>query len=244
MELTLIRHGQSTNNAQGDDARHHDPELTPLGWTQARRLGQHLIDTADVEEIVRMRSDDPRRLEHVPLGFDTIYVSAMHRALQTARPIAEALKAEVRIWPELHESGGIYMQTPDGVICYGGLTRAEITSSFPTYRLHDAITDEGWYNKRLGEEDMYGCYARAMRVAKKLQQMAASEETRDRRIALVSHGNFIVALMNALLDKLPGEQLYYWHYNTGMTRIDFAASGMLIVRYVNRCDHLPPQWVT
>jgi 2,3-bisphosphoglycerate-dependent phosphoglycerate mutase len=244
MELTLIRHGQSANNAQGDEARHHDPELTPLGWTQARRLGQYLAEKENVEEIVRMRSDDPRRLERSPFAFDTIYVSAMHRALQTAQPIAEALKAEVRIWPELHESGGIYMHTPEGVICHGGLTRAEITSSFPAYMLHDAITDEGWYNKALGEEDMYGCYARAMRVAKTLRQMAADAETKDRRIAIVSHGNFIVALINALTDNLPSEGLYFWHYNTAMTRIDFAANGWMIVRYVNRCDHLPPQWVT
>ena len=80
------------------------------------------------------------------------------------------------------------------------------------------------------------------RFTKAINSVMADHAHQD--IAIVSHGNFIVALINALTDKLPSEGLYYWHYNTGMTRIDFAANGWMIVRYVNRCDHLPPQWVT
>ncbi len=244
MELTLIRHGQSVNNALGDEARHHDPELTELGWNQAKSLAAYLTESENTEEIVRIRADSADRYRHHPHGFDVIYVSAMHRALQTAKPIAAALNADVKIWPELHESGGIYIQTPEGVECHGGLTRAEIESSFPSYVIHEAITDAGWYDISLGEEDIYGCNARAMRVAKKLRSMANDPEMKDLRVALISHGNFIVALINALLDNLPSDNLYFWHYNTAFSRIDFTSSGRMIVRYINRFDHLPPYWVT
>jgi 2,3-bisphosphoglycerate-dependent phosphoglycerate mutase len=244
MELTLIRHGQSVNNAQGDEARHHDPELTELGWNQAKSLATYFTESENTEEIVRIRAESSDRYRHHPHGFDVIYVSAMHRALQTAKPIADALDAEVKIWPDLHESGGIFLQTPEGVVCHGGLTRAEISSSFPRYVIHDAVTDAGWYNIALGEEDIYGCHARAMRVAKRLRDMADDEATRDKRIALVSHGNFLHSLLNALFDNLPAEDMYFWHYNTGFSRVDFTPTGRMIVRYVNRFDHLPAYWVT
>ena len=244
MELTLIRHGQSANNANGDEQRHNDPELTPLGWTQARRLADYLKDSENTEDVVRLRSHDPSRLDRHPNGFDQIYVSPMHRALQTAQPIAEALGSNVRVWPELHESGGIYKQTPEGTMVFGGLTHAEIAAGFPTYDVPDSVTDAGWYDTALGEEDIYGCYARAMRVAKTLRKMSMDEQNKHRRIGIVSHGNFIVALINALSDRLPSEGLYYWHYNTGSTRMDFMDNGMIIIRYVNRCMHLPAHWVT
>jgi 2,3-bisphosphoglycerate-dependent phosphoglycerate mutase len=244
MELTLIRHGQSVNNAQGDEQRHHDPELTPLGHAQAKKLAEYLLEGENTEDTVRLPSDDPTRLDHHAYGFDRIYVSAMHRALQTASPVAKALKAEVHIWPELHESGGIYMHTPEGVVAYGGLTRAQIVESFPEFVPHDLITEAGWYNVSLGEEDIFGCYARAMRVAKTLRQLAEADETKDMRIALVTHGNFISALLNALYNNLPSQNLYFWHYNTAFTRVDFVANGWMIVRYANRIAHLPPAWVT
>ena len=244
MELTLIRHGQSANNANGDEQRHQDPELTAIGRTQARFLADFLNESQNMEDIVRLRSDDPGRLNRYPHGFDLIYVSPMHRALQTAMPIAEMTEAEVRVWPELHESGGIYKHTPEGTQSYPGLTRDEIAAEFPRYVIPDSVTAQGWYDVTLGEEDMYGCYARAMRVAKTLRKMSSDEAYKARRIGIVSHGNFIVALMNALFERLPSEGLYYWHYNTGTTRIDFMENGMVIVRYVNRCAHLPAHLVT
>lgn len=244
MELLLIRHGQSFNNAMGDEQRHHDPELTALGQQQADLLAKYFAEGENVEEIVRLRSDDPRRMTHHPHGIDILFVSAMHRALQTAAPIAKATGAEVCVWPELHEHGGIYMHMPEGTVCYGGLTRAEISEKFPSYVLPDTITENGWYNITQGEEDLYGCYARAMRVTKTLRKMTEDPKYASKRVAMVSHGNFIDALLNALFAKLPSENTYFWHYNTGVTRIDFPPNGMTIVRYINRCDHLPPDCVT
>lgn len=244
MELTLIRHGQSFNNATNDEVRHHDPELTELGWNQAKALAAYFSESENTEEIVRIRADSADRYRHHAHTFDRIYVSAMHRALQTAQPLSDALNVEVCIWPELHESGGLFMHTPEGIVTYGGLTRTEIASGFPRYLLHDSIGDEGWYNKTLGEEDVYSGNARAMRVAKKLRQYSNAEETKNQRIAIVSHGIFLHSLMNALFNNLPSDDMYYWHYNTAFTRIDFTPTGQLIVRYFNRFDHLPPYWVT
>ncbi|HLV36213.1 MAG TPA: histidine phosphatase family protein, partial [Spirillospora sp.] len=45
MEVYLIRHGQSVNNALGSPAgRSHDPELTEIGFRQAEILAAHLAD--------------------------------------------------------------------------------------------------------------------------------------------------------------------------------------------------------
>lgn len=244
MELTLIRHGQSTNNAQGDEQRHPDPELTELGHDQAKRLAKYLVNSQNGEEIVRLRSDSEERQARHPFEFTHIYVSAMRRALQTANPISRALGIQPHVWPEVHESGGLYLHTPEGVQVFPGMTRAEMTADFPGYILTEAVTDEGWYRSLGGEEDLYGCYARAMRVARSLRERSQNIDHHNDKIAIVSHGNFIVALINALLDNLPSDNLYFWHYNTAFTRIDFPLNGLTLVRYVNRCDHLPAELLT
>lgn len=244
MELTLIRHGQSANNAVGDEHRQYDPELTELGHEQAKRLARYFTTAQNAEEIVRMRGDAPERHERHPYKFTHLYVSAMRRALQTAQPIAAAVGLRAHIWPEIHESGGLYLHTPEGIQNFGGMTRAEIGAAFPDYVLPDSITDAGWYRTLGGEEDIYGCYARAVRVAHILIDRASREEHQDDKIALVSHGVFISSLLDALFNRLPGENLYFWHYNTGVTRIDFPPNGMKLVRYVNRCDHLDAHWIT
>jgi hypothetical protein len=46
------------------------------------------------------------------------------------------------------------------------------------------------------------------------------------------------------MNQLPGSNVYYHHYNTAITRVDFNPKGFLDIRYINRFDHLPPELVT
>src|SRR3989442_15263742 len=70
--LYLIRHAQSQGNT-GEDLTTGDPDLTDVGWEQARRLGQ------------RLKSQKINR----------VYGSPLRRTQQTASAIADASRLEV-----------------------------------------------------------------------------------------------------------------------------------------------------
>ena len=112
---------------------------------------------------------------------------------------------------------------------------------FPAYALPDAIGDKGWWNREY--EDMPACFARATRVARTLRRRASEnqETDADEAIALVSHGTFIDSLLKAFFNQIPEPKLFYQHYNTAITRIDFMRDDTLLLRYLNRTQHLPPE---
>ncbi|HEX2623475.1 MAG TPA: histidine phosphatase family protein, partial [Phototrophicaceae bacterium] len=133
MELYLIRHGQSTNNFLMEDQslRSQDPELTDTGKEQAKTLANYLATGINRERLVRYLPDAPERQQAQPFIITHLYCSAMYRAMQTAQPIAAALKLKPEIWLDIHEHGGIYLKKNGVATGYSGRTRAEITSEFP-----------------------------------------------------------------------------------------------------------------
>ena len=78
--LYLVRHAQSQGNT-GEDLTTGDPELTDVGWEQARRLGE------------RLKSQQ----------IDRIYASPLCRTQQTATAIADASGLEVLPKEDLRE---------------------------------------------------------------------------------------------------------------------------------------------
>ena len=94
VELLLIRHGQSLNNASeqapgGSGRRLPDPPLTALGHEQARRLA------------VWTAQDDNCR------PITPLYSSLTTRAVQTAAPLARALGLPVQGLAAAYECGGL-----------------------------------------------------------------------------------------------------------------------------------------
>lgn len=268
MILYLIRHGQSANNLLGESVltpsgdfnqdgyntymstRVADPPLTEIGHRQAERLAVFLRDAKPKH---RATHDDPPEEElrgtevTNRLGISRIYCSPMLRTLQTAQPSATALGVQPRVWIDIHEHGGIFdNQTPDGSpMGRPGLTRSQIESQFPGYEIAEGIGEAGWWTG--GEEDRPTCDGRAIRVAARLRELAA--ELGDERIAIVSHGTFMDSLIKAIIGRLPGVEFHFSHYNTGITRIDYAKSweeksALTLVRYTNRVDHLTPELIT
>ena len=78
MELYIIRHGQSTNNALADlRDRESDPLLTELGQRQAEIVAQHLTNGLTPElsknDSVEATSSDQRR----GYGITKLYCSPM-----------------------------------------------------------------------------------------------------------------------------------------------------------------------
>ncbi|MDX1991151.1 MAG: histidine phosphatase family protein [bacterium] len=246
MELTIIRHGQSVNNALNEDQvlRVFDPELTEIGKQQAACTADYLKTGEHLEKLVMIPLDSPERAEHHPYQFTHLYCSAMHRAMQTAQPIASAVGLKPSIWLDIHEHGGIYLEKEGVVTGYGGRTRLQILEEFPDYVIPDLLTDEGWWNPVQGKEDYAGASGRAIRVASELRQRALNEATAADRIILVSHGTFIDALIKALLFNLPNDRYFHWHYNCAMTRLDLLNDGRVLVRYINRVSHLPKELIT
>jgi len=103
-QLLLIRHGQSTWNAEGRIQGWADPPLSERGLGQARKLAQRLI------------------AEGYPLA--AIYSSPLLRARKTAEQVAQTLGLPVQTDERLKENG---------VGQFTGLTGQEVEQQFPEW---------------------------------------------------------------------------------------------------------------
>jgi len=194
MQLYIIRHAQSINNALADPRdRDRDPTLTELGQRQAGILARHLA--AGVELVPPASTTNGR--DRQGYYFTRLYCSPMWRALQTADSIGQALGLTPEVWADIHEQGGIFLDHWDGrgPTGYPGKTRQEIQAVFPHYVLPSDVTERGWWNRDY--EDWPACHERAIRVAGALRKWAACDERGDERVAIVSHGGFVDALLNS-----------------------------------------------
>ena len=233
MELFLIRHGQSANNALADSSlRDKDPELTGLGRRQAEQVARFLAAGGHLRP--EERAEDRRYL-------DRLYCSPMIRAMQTAEPIGLALDLAPEVWVDLHENGGIYLDHgPErGTRGYPGQTRSEMLERFPGFVIPEQVGEEGWW--RDGDmEPFHRSQGRAIGVAARLREWGSGGE----RIGLVSHGGHLSCLLQALGGQLPADGWYYDHRNTAVTRLNFSPEGWITVAYLNRVDHLPEELKT
>ncbi len=251
MKLFLIRHGESANNRLDDTVTDYDdymskrcadPPLTELGERQAEAVAHH-VATAQIPEHHRHDLE----LGSVGYGITKLYCSGMLRAMQTTQPIARALGLQPTVWVDIHEHGGMFEGNPRseaGVTNYAGMTRTAMQDRFPGYILPAEITEAGWWHG--GYEAMSGCNRRAAETAETLRTWAKAdlEEARNEHVALVVHGTFMDAVIKALTGQLPNEKIYYSHYNTAITRVDFLRDELAVLRYVNRSRHLSGELLT
>jgi len=229
MELFLIRHGQSTNNALDDWTRRvEDPLLTESGERQAERAASHLS--------AGLHLPPPQRVDDRPF-LDRLYCSPMIRAMQTACPIGLRLGVTPEVWVDIHEFGGIYLDHGERRVGYPGRGRRELEQRFPHYRLPPEVTEAGWWNRDY--EDASMGHARASAVARML--LGRADETA--RVGVVSHGDFLSALLQALTGQQPGAGAYFIHRNAGITHVDLTPEGTR-VHYLNRFDHLEEALLT
>lgn len=96
MQLYIIRHGQSYNNALwaqtgNGNGRLPDPPLTEIGHQQAQHLGQFMAK-ADENGNGRLEIDQHNRHGY---HLTHLYSSLMFRAVQTGHAIAEALDMQI-----------------------------------------------------------------------------------------------------------------------------------------------------
>ena len=221
MELFLIRHGQSTNNALTDwTLRVEDPPLTTAANTRhsaprSRRRrappasGRARNDATGARPAV-LQPDDPRDADGRSIG---------------------GLGVAPEVWVDIHEVGGIYLDHGERKVGYPGRTRSELAQAVPAVH-PDARTDR----KRLVEPRLRRS-ARRPRPRGERRPGLRERAGDDTRVGLVSHGDFLSALLKALGGQAADSGMYYEHRNTGITCVDLTPQGAR-VRYLNRVDHL------
>ena len=222
MELYLIRHGQSANNA-GVLPRVADPPLTDIGVEQARWAGESLKDE----------------------GITRLYCSPMLRTLQTAQIISEIINLPPHIFVGLHEWGGIWETRGDGSVQLPGLNRAEMREICPDVVLPDDVTDRGWWFNEGFAGDIEGMAELSHENGLAfIAHLGEHHVDADERVAAVSHGGSGGSLISAFFG-LPPDVGYsrFTHNNTGVSRLLFTSERRQL-QYLNKISHLPPEAVT
>lgn len=249
MQLYLIRHGQSTNNARWETedgsaaSMASDPTLTQKGIQQAELLADFLSRSKPGEE--DFWRDPQNRLG---FGITHIYCSLMQRAIHTGTIIANRLNLPLKGLPDAHEVGGIYLESlvNDAVeISWEhGVNPEFLSANYPDFVLTSPIETKGWW--RGGKEDSSLPLKRAQGVLNWIKERHLAS---DDRVAIVTHGGFTSYLIRAMLQISPDEpdhrKLGYRliYNNCAISRFDFVDNRILMV-YHNRADFLPDDLVT
>ncbi len=170
MELYLIRHAQSQNNARHDAIRSADPPLTDLGREQATCLAEWLPS----------------------VNLTRLVTSPFLRTLETTHRIqaATGLTPEVRI--QLHEQGGCYSgHISSARIGQPGMTRKEIEQQFPGFKVEAELDGEGWWRRK-----RYETRDQAKQRAGELLQRTRDEfASTSERVAFMMHADIKVLLL-------------------------------------------------
>lgn len=220
MQLYLIRHAESENNARPPHQRTEDPPLTAVGRLQA----QHLSEWVKT------------------LRVDTLICSPVRRSLETTRYITDATGLHVHVWADVFEEGGIYRGYGDEAIEGGpGLTRRDVVSHFgePTASTLDAaIGDAGWWGRHRESADE--AVVRATTVARRLVETFGHT---NQAIAAVTHADFKRKLLTQLLGQFVDASRLGALRNTGITKVNYDGSHWQL-DWFNSVTHLPAKLIT
>lgn len=248
MQLYLLRHAQSENNARwdsnpGEIHRYSDIPLTELGREQACLTAEHLAQVNPHSRVNKFNGDNRRGF-----GITHIYSSLMLRAAETAHIVAEKLDLPVYGRTDLHEWGGIYETSADGETRTGlpGPDRAYFAEYYPRLILPDDFIETGWWDSR-PHEPHTDVPARALRVLKFIRKMHLHT---DDHVLIVAHGGFFNMFLGTFLGLTPKRLLknlennhWFVNNNTSLARIDMTAEFAGLI-YQNRSIHLPDHLLT
>lgn len=241
MRFYYIRHAQSENNALWESTgeskgRSEDPDLTELGRRQARLLADYIQKT-DASARQDGRAKGFKR-DH--FGFTHLYTSLMIRSVHTAMEVVSATGLSLVAWPEIHETGGIFLEDDESGEARGlpGKPRSFFTANFSRLVLPESVTEAGWWNRPFeSDED------RPLRARMVFQSLMEKHGGTDDCVAFVSHGAFYMYLMREIFS-MQKTNNWFLMYNTAISRIDFESDGSPMMVYHNRTEHLPDEMLT
>jgi 2,3-bisphosphoglycerate-dependent phosphoglycerate mutase len=239
MQLYLIRHAQSENNAlwerTGAEAgRNMDPALSELGLRQAQVLARFMAEG----------SPGLASMEEFPLqpGFKLthLYSSLMQRAVATGTFIANGLDMPLLGWLDWHEGGGIYLQdgASGALIGYPGMDYAYFRQHYPRLVWPSELDPGGWWNRPFEERPQR--WERARRV---LDELFARHGETDHRVGIVTHGGFYNYFVKTLLGISQELEMWFVMRNAAITRIDYIDQEIRFI-YQNRFDFMPSELIS
>ncbi len=197
MLLYCIRHGESSYNAEGRIQGQSDVPLSELG----RRQG---------EAVAAVLAGEP---------IEAIYASPLRRAMQTARPVADALELEIHTDRRLMEvHAGVFQDK----------LRSELDELYP----------EELACWRSGDPDFVIPGGESRRDLMRRGRAVFDEIRRSGReqVAVVTHGGLLAAAMKALLE-IPARRHPFVLHNGSISQLDLT-DGQVKLISVNRIDHL------
>lgn len=222
MQLYLIRHAESENNARPAYERVEDPGLTSVGRLQAQHLARWMATQA----------------------VDVLITSPFRRTLQTTQHLVDVAPQSVRVWHDVFERGGCFRgHGPNAIQGGDGFDRKQIEAQLqcgPNPLLIDeTITSDGWWGGRDRETD-----AEAIQRAKKLHQRIVLEfGDTDHRVFVITHADFKVYLLQELLRGVIDTDRLGLLRNTGVTRLSYISQNDIDRRWqlewLNSVSHLP-----
>jgi probable phosphoglycerate mutase len=196
MILFCVRHAESLYNAEGRIQGQTDISLSPRGRMQAAALAAAMAHTS----------------------IQAIFSSPLARALETAEPVAEALRLPLHTDPRLMEiNAGIFQ----------GLRWTEIELSHPAEAAR-------W----MAQEPDFVIPGGESRRALMLRGRAALEAIRETglpQVLVVAHGGVLTGAIKSLLG-IPPDRNPFSLFNAAISRIDWGHHFRLIT--LNDTEHL------
>lgn len=197
MILYCVRHGESTFNVEGRLQGQSDvPRLSPLGLKHAVALASTLSQ----------------------LKIDAIYSSPLTRAMETAQPLAAALKLPIIQDDRLKEINiGVFQ----------GTLAAELADRFPQEAAQWRSQDPD-YRIPNGE-------SRRDLMTRAQAAFNAIHASGHRQVAVIAHGGVLAAAFKALLG-VPAERNPFMLYNGSISMLEWESQLKLMT--LNQIDHL------
>ncbi len=215
MELYLIRHAQSLNNARPPQQRTEDAPLTDLGHRQASYLAAWIPS----------------------LNLTRLIVSPFLRTLQTAEHLRTSTSLAPEVWIDLHEQGGcVHGTTREVMVGRPGMSRSEIKTRFPAFHIPDQedLDGEGWWKCKPYESQD----AAEQRAEVLLERTRSAFSRTDQRVAYVMHGDFQLLFLSRFHSGPLGRP-----YNASVTKMMVSPKETRLEDY-NRVAHLPEELKT
>tara|TARA_R110002049_G_scaffold2750_2_gene21443 strand:- start:223080 stop:223760 length:681 start_codon:yes stop_codon:yes gene_type:complete len=222
MQLFLIRHAESANNARPPYERVEDPAITAVGRMQA----QHLADWTRT------------------LKIDTLITSPFLRTIETTLQVVQGTRQQVNIWHDVFERGGCYRGHKVGEI-HGamGLGRSAIQRHFQENAIDclidDTIEEKGWWGGRPQETEEEV----AMRAQQVTQRLIDAFGTSQRNIVVVIHADFKRWLLRVMMGGAVDTDSFGPLRNTGISKLNFDGSRWQL-DWLNSVSHLPARLIT
>ena len=165
--LLIVRHGISVTNKEKRYTGHRDVPLAPLGYAQGRAVSRYLLENYKI---------------------DAVYASDLCRAVETIRPLADALSLPVNQRRGLRE---IFLGD------WEGKTYEEVKALYPeTYAM---LKTARYLARYEGGESYAEAYERV-----KTAFLSIARENEGKTVAICSHGGAIRIFL-ALVLGLPFE---------------------------------------